>query len=214
MLGSLAARAPSVSGFRVPKISSSPRLGLIVRISALLIAGATVGIGSARWVIARSASAVPISGGDWKIWLEGSNRNPYGMAHFLLRGRLPPAARQMSIYETERDDGGAPLDGSCSYSLSLPAQGVRWWDIAILDPSSGPVFNDKGQMSAISSAQAIGSSGDILTVTIAREPTPGNWISPGGLSYFGLAVTLRRARLHDAIEPAEALPRISKGPCS
>lgn len=214
MLGSLAARAPSVSGLRLPTLSASPRLGLIVRISALLIAGATVGIGSARWVIARSASAVPISGGDWKIWLDGSGRNPYGLAHFLLRGRLPPAARQMSIYETERDDGGARLDGSCSYSLSLPAQGVRWWDIAILDPSGGPFFNGKGATSAISSAQAVGSSSDILTVTISREPAPGNWISPGGLSYFGLAVTLRRARIHDAIEPAEALPRISKGACS
>jgi len=198
---------------KVPTLSSA-RLGAAVKISVLIIAALTIGVGSARWLMARSADTVPISGGDWKVWVEGGGRSPYEMAHFLSRGLLPPAARQMNVYETERDDAGALLYSSCSYSLSMPAQGVRWWEVAIVDPAGGRVLSGGGRMSAISSAQAVAMSDGLLTITVARDPAPGNWISAGSLSRFGLAVTLRRARLHDAIEPAEVLPRIARGECS
>lgn len=190
------------------------RLGILLRLTVFLIVGLTTGIGSARWLIAQSANAVPISVGAWKIWPEEDQDSPYGTAHYLLAGRLPPAVHQVNVYETERDDEGRLLDAACVYTLTGPAQSVRWWEIAIIDPLSGPVFPGNAPMSGTSSAQIISAADGTFTLTIAREPKPGNWISPGELTHFGLAMSLRFARLHETIEPAEALPRIARGACA
>src|SRR5437868_15524710 len=101
------------------------RLGFLIRLTAFLIISVTIGLGSARWLIARSAGAVPISAGAWKIWLDDDQglSGPYGAAHYLLNGRLPPAPGQIKVYETERDDDGRLLDSGCLYTVSGPAQG-------------------------------------------------------------------------------------------
>jgi hypothetical protein len=192
------------------------RLGLLIRMTAFLIITLTVGIGSARWLIARSAGAVPISAGAWKIWTDDGAgvSGPYGAAHYLLSGRLPPAANQVKVYETDQDDDGNPLDADCIYTVTGPAQGARWWEITLIDPLSGPIFDSDAPMSGISSAQIIGNADGSFTITVAREPKPGNWISPGALTRYALTVSLRFARFHDTIEPAEVLPRITRGECS
>src|SRR5207237_1850903 len=120
------------------------RLGFLIRVTAFLIISVTIGIGSARWLIARSAGGVPITAGAWKIWLDdGAGGNgPYGTAHYLLNGRLPPALSQMKMYATARDDDGNLLDGGCIYSVSGPAQGAHWWEIAILDPAAPSLGSD------------------------------------------------------------------------
>jgi hypothetical protein len=189
------------------------RLGLIIRITVFLLVSLTVGIGSARWLIARSAHAVPVSAGAWKIWLVGSGTDdPYGTVHYLITGRLPPANR-VRIYETERDDDGALFDSDCVYKVSGSERGARWWELAIIDPLTGPIFDGNAPINGISSAQIIGDPNATFTVTISREPKPGNWISPGELTRYALTVSLRSARPHQTIEPAEALPRIAKGEC-
>jgi len=192
-------------------------LGFLIRVTVFLIVGLTVGIGSARWLIARSASAVPISVGAWKTWADDDGQvanGPYGAAHYLLTGRLPPPTNQIKIYETDEDDDGARLDGGCIYTVSGPAEGARWWEIAILDPLSGPLFDDNARVNTAASTQIIGNADGSFSVTIARDPMPGNWISPGALSRYSLAVSLRFARLHETIEPAAILPRITRGECS
>jgi len=191
------------------------RLGFLIRVTAFLIISVTIGIGSARWLIARNANAVPISAGAWKIWLDDSRgaNGPYGFAHYLLNGRLPPPASQLKIYETERDDDGNLLDGGCIYSVSGPAQGAHWWEIAIIDPA-GAAGGGDGRLSAVSSAQLVSNADGSFDVTIAREPKPGNWMSPGALTQYALAASLRPARLHETIEPAAVLPRITRGECS
>src|SRR5207248_9408925 len=131
--------------------------------------------------IGHSASAVPTSAGAWKIWRDEGEEagGPYGTAHYLLSGRLPPALSQTRIYETERDDDDNLLDGSCEYTMSGPAQGAHWWEVSIVDPA-GPANPSEMRVSAVSSAQIVSGSDGSFTVTIAREPRPGNWMSPGG----------------------------------
>jgi hypothetical protein len=191
------------------------RLGVLIRLTVFLIVSLTIGIGSARWLIARSAATVPLGVGSWRIW---SNENdaangPYETAHYFLTGRLPPAAHQVRIYETAEDDDGAFLDGDCTYTVSGPAHGAHWWEVAIVDPLSGPLLQTGAHMSGTSSAQIVSNADGSFDVTIAREPKPGNWISPSGLARFSLAMSLRAAKPRDAIEPAAVLPRIARGEC-
>jgi len=192
------------------------RLGFILRVTVFLIIGLTLGVGSARWLIARSASAVPLGTGAWKIWSpeRDNGDDPYGIAHYFLSGRLPPAANQVRIYETEEDDDGALFDGDCIYTVSGPSQAARWWEIAVIDPQAGPRFESDERMSGISSAQIVNNPDGNFNITIARDPMPGNWISPGDLSHYSVAVSLRFARLRDTLDPAAVLPRITRGECS
>ena len=192
------------------------RLGLLLRLTVFLIVSLTVGIGSARWLIARSAETVPLAVGSWRIWADDSDgaNGPYEAAHYFLSGRLPPAANQLRIYETAEDDDGALLDGDCIYTVSGPAHGAHWWEVAIVDPLNGPLLQNGSRMSGVSSAQIVSNADGSFDVTIAREPKPGNWISPGGLARFWLAVSLRAAKPRDAIEPAAVLPRIIRRQCS
>jgi len=190
------------------------RLGFFIRLSIFLIVSLTIGIGSARWLIARSAKAIPIQLGSWQSWSDQDVRtdDPYERAHYLLSNRLPPAANQVRVYETERDDEGAAFDSNCVYTLAGPARIPGWWEISAIDSSSGARSGDSERANAISSSQIVSNPDGTFILTIAREPMPGNWISPGDESRFSIAMKLRYSR-RDAIELAAVLPRITRGEC-
>jgi hypothetical protein len=190
------------------------RLGFFIRLSIFLIVSLTIGIGSARWLIARSAKAIPIQLGSWQSWSdhEAGTDDPYERAHYLLSNRLPPAANQVRVYETERDDEGAAFDSNCVYTVVGPARIPTWWEISAIDPYSGARPADDARANAISSSQIVSNADGTFVLTIAREPMPGNWISPGDESRFSIAMKLRYSR-RDTIELAAVLPRITRGEC-
>jgi hypothetical protein len=191
------------------------RLGFLLRITVFLIVGLTIGVGSARWQIARSASAVASGGGSWKTWADDgrSATDPYSAAHYLLSGRLPPAANQVRIYESDEDDNGALFDGDCVYTISGPAQGARWWEIAVVDPSGSPEFDGSSRANGVSSAQVVLNPDGSFDITIARDPKPGNWISPGELGRYSVAMSLHLAHPREAFDPGQVLPRITRSSC-
>jgi len=192
------------------------RLGLFIRATVFLVLSLTVGIGSARWMIERSAATVPINVGSWRSLAEGGGEadDPYGAAYYLLNGQLPPAVGQEKIFETEQDDGGKNLSGDCVTTISGTARDPRWWEIAIVDPQSGPQFEDGMRIGAISAPQMVRNPDGYFTVVIARRPMPGNWISPGNLDRFSLIMRVRLGRSRQTIEPAAVLPHVVQGECS
>src|SRR5262245_61035186 len=101
------------------------RLSFALRVVVFLVISLTIGIGSARWLIARSATTFPANERSWKIWTAEGTDGPYGAAHYLLAGRLPPPANQVRIYETAEDDSGVPFDGDCIYTVFGPAIAAR-----------------------------------------------------------------------------------------
>jgi hypothetical protein len=181
-----------------------------------LFFGAVVGIASAQWMVERSATAMPAGDGAWQAWLSSyrGNLNPYVNAHHILLGRLPPSAGQEFVFETERDEQGGALFADCAYVVTGRAPGARWWQLSVAGMDGALPQPGDARAGAISSAHVIGEPDGSFRISILRAPSPGNWISPGGLSTFKLYLKVRPGLGNAEATSIIALPRVERGACS
>ncbi len=162
------------------------------------------GWGSAIYSVDAVGSA---SSGDgrWRIWDTSSDTaaGHYALAHYLMRGAVPPAQPLMRSYFASRDADGAPLSPSCAYRLTLPRLNARWWS---LSTSSG----DSATTALTSDSVNAGATGEV-EITVSSQPAPGNWLradQSGALTLHLLAAQDGRAQ-----NAAMQLPKIVKGAC-
>ena len=114
--------------------------------------------------------------GTWRMWdlAAGTASNPYGRAHFLIEGRVPPAQSLFQVYTNSLDDDGSTLLSGCVYKISAKDLESRWWSLSI-----GPLNNqDKDSSAAVTSDEVVRDPDGSLSVAMARYPVSGNWIRP------------------------------------
>jgi hypothetical protein len=166
-------------------------------------AGAITGVVSAIFAI-DMAGSVPAGGNTaWRVWehTSVSDADPYALAHYLLRGQLPPPAPQMTEFFRVRDDGGAKLDSSCTYLLAGKPPPARWWSL-----SAGPSDGDGSSVSLASSDAAIEVDGG-LAIRLSRHPQPGNWLELPDAGLLALRFTLAGTTASETPAPDMTLTR-------
>jgi hypothetical protein len=143
----------------------------------LLIAGAVLG-GLSAYVASDVIGTAPIvKGSPWTqrpVAVENP-AEPYTVAHFLLEGRLPPPASQVTELTAFADQDGNRITSACVVELQLPPGArPRWWSIGVLGQTG----------SILSSDRAVAEPDGSIRISIASSPKPGNWIeAPGNRSY-------------------------------
>lgn len=156
--------------------------------SAYLVAGAVVGLSSAIWAVDYYGSATADADSIWQSWdfVGRNNANPYSLAHYLISGRLPPAAGQMREFSAQRSSDGAPLDAACSYELFSDPAPDGWWSMAAYATGK----TDQRSDGLITADTTINEHDGSLRVTVAPRPAGGNWVRSPGSGSFSILYTV------------------------
>lgn len=141
-----------------------------------VLCGVVGGWASALSFIDSVGSMPAGAAGNWRMWdlASGTASNPYGRAHFLIEGRVPPAQSLFQVYTTSLDDEGNTLLSGCVYRIAANGLESRWWSL-----SAGPSNDlEKDSSAAVTSDEVVRGTDRSLNVAMARFPVAGNWIRP------------------------------------
>jgi hypothetical protein len=181
----------------------------------LIIVGALLGFFTATMAISeRAASSIQSRAG---VWSEIANApdaeiDPYLSARYASVGWLLPPQGDDQLLEASTDSEGSALDGDCRYLVSGKWPSVRWWQVAVIGDDDVVNNDARARPEAISSERVIGEANGEYRITLAREASPGNWISPGRGNRVRLLLTVHRdskATTNDAVPPT--ITRVSCG---
>jgi hypothetical protein len=168
--------------------------------SIFLAGGAAIGALSAFLAIQNAGVEPAASGSPWLSRAAGlaGNAGYYTRAHYLLYGRLPPAAGQLNEASAETDSEGQSLSTSCNYVLTSTGPLPKWWSIAAIASMDESVSRQ-----AISDADSvIRETNGSVQIQVAPYPQPGNWLkAPASRSF-----TLLYSAVPLGGPPATAVP--------
>lgn len=141
-----------------------------------ILCGVVGGWASALSFIDSVGSKPAGTSGNWRVWdlASGTSSNPYGRAHFLFDGRVPPAQSLFQVYTSTRDDEGSTLRSNCVYKIAAGDLAARWWSL-----SAGPLDNpDKDSPVVLTSEDVVRNPDRSISVAMSRYPVAGNWLRP------------------------------------
>ncbi len=165
-----------------------------VKFAVFAVLGAALGYFPALYLAVGNAFSGAVRAGQWTVWPNagGVGATPYSRLHFFLSGQLPPSHFNRLDFETSRDEAGRALDAACDYLLEGPAPPVRWWALSIY-PEDGGASGAGGNVTEISSFDAITGKNGAVRIHISALARPGNWIKPPAEGKMTLALRLFNA---------------------
>ena len=186
------------------------------RLAICGIAGLVIGAGGAVLSVRAGAFGAQNSIGPWvtgrDFGTEQASR--YTRAVVALRGLLALPATEARYYTAATDDGGAPLDGKCRYTVTGGALPAKWWSLTLYDRAGYLVPNDAGIYS-VGSAGLPAAEASKWQVVIAPEAQPGHWLPTGQIARFELTLRAYLPADRGAGDFTTAqLPRIAKAGCA
>lgn len=182
--------------------------------SALL--GVALGFALTYVISARSSGFAGQKIGIWEFApkLGAADLDPYGRARVFLSGELPLAAGEGFALRADRDAAGAPLQGSCHYSLTGPMPVARYWTLTLYLREGGRFANpaDRG---GFSSSEIIRASSGAFSIEIGPDPLAGNWLPAPPGQPFELVLRLYETPLSASATVLDAalVPRLVRVDC-
>lgn len=194
-------------------------LAHLARLSTLIVVVVAViaaGLASSWHLVEAGLSATTRTVGPWVMWVSAAraDADPYTRAHFARNGMLVLSTEVAHTYLARTDSGGLKLHSSCDYAIEGTAPEANWWSIAAFDEHGRLIANPTDRHAFTSDTIAAGPDGR-LTVSLARDARPGNWLPTGGAGRLALVLTLIDPQSPrgqgDADKPA--LPEIRRLQC-
>lgn len=171
----------------------------------MLVAGLSLGLLSARYLMENASVAAPAAGGRWlEVKPEGDDLNAIYLAgHFLRRGEVPPL-KGSKFFVRQADDEGNSLRGDCVVTFEGKIPDARWWFVSA---------DANGIRTALDAGEAVREATGDYTISISDNPVPGNWLVPPTTGSYSLSLVLL-----DAVTPPSteqlALPAVKRLWCS
>lgn len=187
---------------------------LLTLLSGLAALGA--GLASANWVLLEGFGFQQKSHGPWSGWVHATspNADPYTRAHFGRNGELPPPPLEGLVFYADEDNAGDPLRAQCHYQIIGDFPPARHWTLTVFDSAGKPVTNPSGR-NAFSNGNVMYSSNGSVTIDLAAEPKPGNWIPLAAAGEHNLALAIYDTPLAtEAFLTDTILPRIINLGCT
>jgi hypothetical protein len=178
--------------------------------------GVALGLAVTFVTLERGFGFGAVRAGPWTAWprVGGSDIDPYARAVLSRTGEIPLANAQGIAFYARVDDSGAPLSGSCDYSISGAVPAARFWTLTLTDPS-GRLIENAAHRYAFTSAEILRRGDNSFGIAIAPAARPGNWLPSQAGERFVLVL-----KLYDAISSASpsglagaTTPAITRGRC-
>jgi hypothetical protein len=149
--------------------------------AALVVYGVTlallIGLGSAYWAVKDTYPFGTVRASMWIAAPRVGSRevDPYAKAVVARSAEIPLATGEGLVLTATGDEGGHPLDSQCTYRIGLVTPQARYWTLTLYDDDGRPAASDL-QRSGFTSAEVLREADGRFTITISREPMPGNWL--------------------------------------
>jgi hypothetical protein len=186
------------------------------RVAIVLAVAAIVGLSSTWAAIATGAGFGALRAGPWEAFPRTGalDADPYTRAALARTGAVPLGLGEGVAFTARRDSANAPLSSACTYQVSGRFPAARAWTLTAQDRAGHVMDNPAGRY-GMTSAEVVRGGDGRLTVTVAREASPGNWLPLGDAGPFELVL-----RLYDtpvggataAVDPA-TVPSIVRVGC-
>lgn len=157
-----------------------------------------------------------VTNGPWSTNTDNGTADASALsrARVALFGLLALPAKEAMYYRAESDSAGAPLNGSCTYTVSGGEMDARWWSITLYKGEGWLVKNEANRWSVGGNAPARDASGN-WSFTVSPEKPEGVWLPTGRTPQFDLTLRIYHPRGALIDNPAKAtLPVIKKERCA
>ena len=189
------------------------------RLTSFAVAVAAVvalGLSSSWYMVEAGFSLTTRQIGPWVMWTSTAkvDADPYTRAHFARSGALMLSADIADSYLARTDGEGLKLHSSCDYVVEGQAPAAAWWSLSVFDEQGRLIPNPIARHAFTSDTVAIGAKGEV-SVSLARNARPGNWLPTGGAGRLALLLVLVEPRPQQGEDGVAtlALPQIRKVQC-
>jgi hypothetical protein len=184
------------------------------KILAVLVVGTLLGLAATWLTVIRGTWGGDAADGPWRTSLvTGSAQSgPYLRAAVAVHGLLALNRSETIYYTAAADSDGAPLSGSCIYTIEGRDPPARWWSITAYGADDFLIPNPRHVYSASMNSVKREPDGTFV-VTVAKDARGDNFI-PVGTGAFNLTLRLYNPNPTAATDPAHvALPPIFRESC-
>jgi hypothetical protein len=179
-----------------------------------LAIGAATGLSLTALSISRGTGAGVLRVGPWVTTprVGTAEADPYARAVTARLGTLPLALGDGLTLVADTDDGGAALDGRCSYRVAGPMPPARYWTLGVIGPDYQPTV--RSPMRRVFTSYEVLRTADMpVDVQVAGNARPGNWLPSGGGERIRLVLRLYDTPIATTISAAVQLPTITREGC-
>lgn len=164
--------------FRAARRSFARAFAALVRIAIFGGIALAVGLGSAFTMIDSGSGLTVHKLGPWQTWIDAARpeADPYTRAHFARIGWLARSSVDVRYFVATHDGAGSRLHSDCEYELAGPLPVADWWSLAVYDDAGALIESENGRH-AITGASAVSDGRGIVTIRLAGDARPGNWLS-------------------------------------
>lgn len=181
----------------------------------VLVFGLLLGFGSALQVLKSGQLRGGIEVGPW-----GSNgaigstgADMYTRARVALYGLFALDRKETMYFTADRDSGGEPLSGNCTYRIEGRDLAARWWSVTAYGPDSFLIANEANVFSFAKTTVKREADGSYI-VRVSAEKQQGNWLPVKAGEAFDLTARFYNPDPSVAADPNSAvLPSIVKEGC-
>lgn len=163
----------------------------ILDLSLIVVLALVLGIGSALFVLDRQTGGGPMVMGPWSADAgQGAalRADPYAVAAAAARIDLALGVAEGIAFIATTDDDGAPLRGSCDYTIRGGALPGRLWTLTVYGADGSLIASPSGR-SGFHSRELLRQPGGAFSIGLSAAIEPGNWLSSHGAE--GLRLVLR-----------------------
>ncbi len=204
-LGSLWRWVESLT-FRAIRRGIARALGFFIRLAIAAAAALTLGVGSAWYMIDYGSPLTVEVHGPWRTWPAAArpDADPYTRAHFARLGWLTLSSAEVVTLVASTDSAGQMLDSDCEYEVTGSTFEAGWWSLAVFDGRGG-LLDVPAERHVLSRATIVAEPGNRMTIRLATDARPGNWLPTLGGTTMTLVMKLQRVSSTGAA-PASVLP--------
>lgn len=193
------------SSFQLPRLGGSAaraldrlkaRVALVLTYGGRLVLFCLIvfggGLGSAWYMTNQPTMLTAERTGPWVSWIHAGrpDADPYTRLRFARQRSLPLNASVVTSYEARTDSEGRRLQSSCEYVLEGPEPPARWWSLAVYD-DRGRLIRNAADRYAFNSGNISRNLDGSVTVALARDARPGNWLPVGAGGRLTVVLTMQ-----------------------
>ena len=177
-----------------PRCPSSRPMLRTVSLAALIL---TLAVGggalSVYWALGAREGVGAVAIGPWVSFpdLGTPGADPYSKARIARQGLLSLGLAEGLTFAADRDSDGRALSRDCRYEIEGIFPPARFWTLYAAD-ASHRMLPPQGlpRRPALNSLEALRRQDNSLSIAVARQATPGNWLAVPGNGPMVLVLTL------------------------
>jgi hypothetical protein len=188
-----------------------------ILLTLLTLVIAVIGGGASVWYALDNVEGLgALEIGAWTAYPDYGTpaADPYSEARIARDAELTLGSAEGLTFVAVADSAGRALRRDCAYRIAGPVPVTRFWTLYAAASSLRPLQTGTQGGAALHSYQLLRDPQDSFSITVSRNPAPGNWLPLAGTGPFRLVLTLYDTAIASSAAIADIdLPSITRIGC-